>query len=390
MPRIIYADNAATTALSETALQAMLPYLTEHYGNPNSIYSIGRAARRAVEDARKKVAEAIGALPEEIIFTSGGSESDNWAVTGTVRKLAAKGKHIISSQIEHHAMLHTLQALEKSGCEVTYLPVDPLGRISLDDLRAAIRPDTILISIMTANNEIGTVMPVREIGQVAKEAGVLFHTDAVQAVGHIPINVKEMNLDMLSLSAHKFRGPKGVGALYVKKGYRLPPMILGGAQERNSRAGTENVAGIVGLAAALQDAVQHMEENTRKVKALRDRLIGGVLKSPYTRLTGDPDNRLPGLASFVIEYIEGESLVLSLDAQGVCASSGSACSSGSLDPSHVLMAIGLPHETAHGSLRLSLGENNTDQDVDDILAILPPIVERLRAMSPLWEQVSGK
>ena len=368
----------------------MMPYLTLQYGNPSSIYSIARTARRALEDARKKIAAALGALPEEIYFTSGGSESDNWAITGAAEKLSGKGKHIISTKIEHHAVLHTLGALEKQGFEVTYLDVDEFGQIDTAKLKAAIRPDTILITIMAANNEIGTILPVKEIGLIAKEAGILFHTDAVQAVGHIPLNMSELSADMLSLSGHKFRGPKGVGALYIRKGLRLPPLLRGGAQERNARAGTENVAGIVGMAAALEEAAAHMEQNSKRISSLRDELIREVLKLPYTRLTGDPVNRLPGSASFVIEYIEGESLVLSLDAQGICASSGSACSSGSLDPSHVLLSIGLPHEVAHGSLRLSIGEDTTKDDIAYILEKLPLIVQRLRSMSPLWEQVSEK
>ena len=385
MTRFVYADNAGTTALSPTALQAMMPYLKEEFGNPSGIYSVGRNAKRGIEAAREKIAAAIGAQPAEIYFTGGGSEADNWAIKSVAEKYAGKGKHIITSAVEHHAVIHTMEALEKQGFEITYLPVDGQGRISPEALENAIREDTILITIMMANNEIGTVMPVQEIGAIARKHGVLFHTDAVQAVGHIPVDVSDMQIDMLSLAAHKFRGPKGVGALYIKKGIFLPPLIHGGGQEKGRRAGTENVAGIVGMAAALEEAVQHMDETVAKISKLRDKLIGELTKIPYSRLTGDPENRLPGTASFVFECIEGESLVLSLDRAGICGSSGSACSSGSLDPSHVLMAIGLPHEIAHGSLRLTINECTTEEDVDYILETLPPIVERLRAMSPLWE-----
>lgn len=389
MTKTVYADNAATTFLSKRALEAMMPYLTDQPGNASTIYAYGRGAKRAVEEARAKVASAISAKPEEIYFTSGGTESDNWAIKGVAELLKNKGRHIISTEIEHHAVLDTLRYLEKQGCEVTYLKVDRNGFISLDDLRKAIRPDTILITVMTANNEIGTILPVAEIGAIARESNVLFHTDAVQAVGHIPVNVAKMNIDLLSLAAHKFRGPKGAGALFVKKGLRLPALLHGGGQERGVRSGTENVPGIVGLGAAIEDAASHMEDNMRRVSALRDRLIDGLLRIPYTRLTGDPVNRLPGTASFVFECVEGESMVLLLDQNGICASSGSACSSGSLDPSHVLTAIGLPREIAHGSLRLSLNEDSTDEDVDIILEKVPQIVERLRAMSPLWEDMNA-
>lgn len=385
MSKPVYADNAATTFLSKHALDAMLPYLTEQPGNASTVYSYGRIAKRAVEQARGKVAAAIGAKPEEIYFTAGGTEADNWAIKSVVELKKKKGTHIISSAIEHHAVQHTLQYLEKQGCQVTYLAVDAGGNISLDDLRAAIRDDTILITIMMANNEIGTIAPVAEIGKIAREAGVLFHTDAVQAVGHIPVNVAEMNIDLLSLSGHKFGGPKGIGALYMKKGLRLPTLLHGGGQERGIRSGTENVPGIVGLGAAIEEASAHLEENMKRLTAMRDRLVDGLLKVPYARLTGDPVNRLPGIASFVFECIEGESMVLLLDQNGICASSGSACSSGSLDPSHVLLAIGLPHEIAHGSLRLSLGEDSTEEDIDIILEKVPPIISRLRDMSPLWE-----
>jgi cysteine desulfurase len=364
----------------------MMPYLTNEYGNASSIYSVGRAAREALEIAREKVAKALGAKPSEIYFTSGGTESDNWAIRSAAELRKKKGKHIISTRIEHHAVLHTLKKMEKQGFDVTYLGVDEKGQISLDELRAAIRPDTVLITVMAANNEIGTILPVAEIGAAAREAGVLFHTDAVQAAGHIPLDVTAMKADLLSISAHKFKGPKGVGVLYIRKGLGLPSLMQGGGQERSLRPGTENVAGIVGLAAALEEAVAHREENAKRVAAMRDRLIEGLKKIPASRLTGDPQNRLPGTASFIFECVEGESMVLMLDREGICASSGSACSSGSLDPSHVLMALGLPHEIVHGSLRLTLGEDNTEEDVDVILEKLPPIVARLRDMSPLWEE----
>ncbi|UOO37291.1 cysteine desulfurase NifS [Oscillospiraceae bacterium CM] len=385
MSNVIYADNAATTFLSKHALEAMLPYLTSEPGNASTVYAYGRRAKRAVEEARIQVAAAIGAKPEEIYFTAGGTEADNWAIKSAVARQKNKGKHIISTAIEHHAVLHTLQFLEKEGYDVTFLKVDSNGNISLDDLQNAIREDTILITAMMANNEIGTILPIAEIGAIAREAGILFHTDAVQAVGHIPVDVKALNVDMLSLAAHKFKGPKGVGALYVKKGLRLPPLLHGGGQERGTRSGTENVPGIVGLGAAIEEAVSNLPETMARVSAMRDRLIQGLLELPYTRLTGDPVNRLPGTASFVFECVEGESMVLMLDQNGICASSGSACSSGSLDPSHVLLAIGLPHEIAHGSLRLTLNEDNTDAEVDVMLEKIPQIIQRLRDMSPLWE-----
>lgn len=385
MKKTIYADNAATTRLSEHALNAMMPFLTEAYGNPSTVYSLGRTAKRAVESARVKVAAAIGAKPEEIFFTAGGTESDNWAIKSAAAMNKDRGRHIISTVIEHHAVLHTLESLQKQGYEVTYLKVDECGNISLDALRAAIRSDTILITVMTANNEIGTVLPIREIGKIAGEAGIVFHTDAVQAVGHIPVDVSDMHVDLLSLSGHKFKGPKGIGALYIRKGLKLPSNMHGGAQERALRSGTENVPGIVGLSAALEEAVLNLEATSNKVRALRDKLIDGLLKIPFTRLTGDPVRRLPGTASFVFECIEGESMVLLLDQYGICVSSGSACSSGSLDPSHVLLAIGLKHEVAHGSLRLTINEDNTEEEIDDILEKLPPIIKRLRDMSPLWE-----
>lgn len=389
--RRVYADNAGTTALSTTALDAMMPYLTESYGNPSAIYSIGREAKKALESARVKIAQAIGAAPDEIYFTGSGTEADNWALRGAVEIKSKKGRHIITSSIEHHAISHTLEYLQKQGCDVTYLPVDSMGLVSLEDLKNAIREDTILITIMLANNEIGTIQPVTEIGAIAREKGILFHTDAVQAVGHIPVDVKAMNIDMMSIAGHKFRGPKGVGALYIKKGNYIPPLLFGGGQENKRRSSTENVAGVTGMAAALEEAVQHMDANIQKVSALRDKLIEALLKIPYSKLTGDPVQRLPGTASFVFECVEGEAMILTLDNAGISASSGSACSSASLDPSHVLLAIGLPHEIAHGSVRLSINECTTEEDVDYIIATLPVVIEKLRAMSPLWEdKMNGK
>ena len=387
MSRFIYADHAGTTALSQTALAAMTPYFTEQYGNPSSLYRFGQEAKADLERARADIAACIGAKPEEIFFTSGGTEADNWALKGVVELMALKGKttgHIITSAIEHHALLHTAQHLEKQGYTVTCLPVDELGRVSPADVEAAVRPDTVLISIMAANNEIGTIQPVAEIGAVARKHKVLFHTDAVQAVGHIPVDVEAWNVDLLSLSAHKFQGPKGVGALYVRKPLRLPPLIHGGGQEKGRRSGTENVAGVVGMAAALKEAAAQLETEGARLSALRDRLIDGLTRLPYSRLTGDPANRLPGTASFVFEGVEGEALLLHLDSRGICASSGSACSSASLDPSHVLLAIGLPHEIAHGSLRLTLGRETTEADVDHLLEVIPRVVAGLREMSPLW------
>ena len=381
---IIYMDNAATTATRPEVLEAMLPYFTQHYGNPSSIHSVGRDARRAVEKARQQVAAALGAQPREIYFTAGGSESDNWAIRCASRALAAKGKHIITSQIEHHAVLHTCQYMVKQGYEVTYLPVDENGLVSVEDVKKAIRPDTVLISIMAANNEIGTIEPIREIGKVAHEAGVLFHTDAVQAVGAVPIDVNDWNVDMLSLSGHKFHAPKGIGALYIRKGVKISNLIFGGAQERGLRAGTENLPGIVGLGAAIELAVSELPEYTRRLTALRDRLIDGILQSiPDVRLNGHRTQRLPGNVNVSVRYVEGEALLMRLDLAGVEASSGSACTSGSLDPSHVLLAIGLPHEIAHGSLRLSLGSDTTEADVDYVLQTLPGIVRDLREMSAL-------
>ena len=382
--KTVYADNAATTRVRPEVLAKMIPYFTEYYGNPSSLYSVGRQTAVAVNEAREKVAGLLGCKPTEIYFTSGGSESDNMAIRGIASK---KGKgHIITTKIEHHAVLHTVQDLEKQGFEATYLDVDSEGIISLDELKNAIREDTILITVMFANNEIGTIQPIKEIGEIAKAHKIPFHTDAVQAAGHIHINVEEMNIDMLSLSAHKFGGPKGVGALYVKRGLAPKTLITGGGQERGKRAGTENIAGIVGTAEALSLAVSEIDAETKRLTALRDKLIDGILKIPYTRLNGSRTNRLPSNVNISVEYIEGESLILMLDLKGICASSGSACTTGSLDPSHVLLALGLTHEVAHGSLRLSLGHDNTEADVDYILETLPQVVERLRAMSPVWDR----
>ncbi len=384
MNRVIYMDNAATTATRPEVLEAMLPFFTEHYGNPSSIHGVGRDARRAVEAARRRVAAAIGAEPREIYFTAGGSESDNWAIRCAAAANEKKGRHIITSAIEHHAVLHTCEHLEKQGFEVTYLPVDGDGRVSPEDVQSAIRPDTVLISIMAANNEIGTLQPIAEIGEIARAAGVLFHTDAVQAVGAVPVDVNEWKADMLSLSAHKFHGPKGVGALYIRKGVKIGNLIFGGAQERGLRAGTENLPGIVGLGKAVELAAAELPEYAARMTRLRDRLINGILAEiPDVRLNGHPTLRLPGNVNVSVRYVEGEALLMRLDLAGIEGSSGSACTSGSLDPSHVLLAIGLPHEIAHGSLRLSLGSGNTDEDVDTVLAKLPAIISDLRAMSPL-------
>jgi len=388
--RTVYADNAATTGLSERALSAMMPYLAGDYGNPSSLHRFGRTARLAVETARCKVAECLGAEAGEIYFTGSGTESDNWAIKSAVRLMRDRGRHVITTSIEHHAVLHTLEHLEKEEIEVTYLGVDECGNISLDELISAIRKDTVLITIMTANNEIGTILPVREIGAIAREHGILFHTDAVQAAGHIPIDVKDMCIDLLSLSGHKFKGPKGTGVLYVRNGIRLPSDIYGGAQERNMRAGTENIAGIIGLAAALEEAFENLDQNSLEVASKRDRLIGGVLNIPEVFLTGDPIARLPGIASFAVEGIEGESMVMMLDRYGICASSGSACSSGSGAASHVLQAIGLKPHLAHGSLRLSISEDTTDEDIDYILEKLPVVVESLRRISPLWDSKKNR
>ena len=386
--RFIYADNAATTAVSEEVLQAMLPYFRTAFGNASSIYKLGRDAQRDVEAARAKVAKAIGAEPREIFFTSCGSESDNWAIKGIAENLAKRGKkHIVTSVFEHHAVLHTCQYLEKKGFEVTYVPVSDKGLIDPEDVRNAIRDDTALVTIMYANNEIGTIQPIEEIAAICKEKKVIFHTDAVQALGHVDIDVKKQGIDMLSLSGHKIHAQKGIGALYVRKGIVLPNLIHGGAQERNKRAGTENVPAIVGLGVAIETATKNIAERNAVIVPRRNRLIDGILKLPYTRLNGDRDKRLPGNLNISIEGIEGESLLLMLDQYGICASSGSACTSGSLDPSHVLLAIGLKHEVAHGSLRLSIEENVTDEDVDYILEVISKIVERLRSMSPVWEKM---
>lgn len=386
--RFIYADNAATTAVSEEVLQAMLPYFRTAFGNASSIYKLGRDAQRDVEAARAKVAKAIGAEPREIFFTSCGSESDNWAIKGIAENLAKRGKkHIVTSVFEHHAVLHTCQYLEKKGFEVTYVPVSDKGLIDPEDVRNAIRDDTALVTIMYANNEIGTIQPIEKIAAICKEKKVIFHTDAVQALGHVDIDVKKQGIDMLSLSGHKIHAQKGIGALYVRKGIVLPNLIHGGAQERNKRAGTENVPAIVGLGVAIETATKNIAERNAVIVPRRNRLIDGILKLPYTRLNGDRDKRLPGNLNISIEGIEGESLLLMLDQYGICASSGSACTSGSLDPSHVLLAIGLKHEVAHGSLRLSIEENVTDEDVDYILEVIPKIVERLRSMSPVWEKM---
>ena len=388
----IYTDNAATTKMSDTALAAMLPCLQDNYGNPSSLHSVGQRAAEALQGARETVARCLGCDPKEIIFTSGGSEADNQAIISAARLGALKGKkHIISTAFEHHAVLHTLKKLEKEGFEVELLPVGTTGTITPEQVAAAIRPDTALVTIMYANNEIGSILPIPEIGAVCREKGVLFHTDAVQAAGHLHIDVKAQNIDMLSLSGHKFHGPKGSGVLYARKGIPLVNIIEGGAQERGKRAGTENLPAIVGMAAALQEACDHIDENAAKVSALRDKLISGLSKIPHSALNGDPVHRLPGNVNFCFEGIEGESLLLLLDAKGICASSGSACTSGSLDPSHVLLAIGRPHEVAHGSLRLSLCEWNTEEEVDIILREVPRIVEYLRNMSPMWKDlVSGK
>ncbi len=383
--RKVYLDNAATTALSPKVLEQMMPYLTAIYGNPSSPHSFGQEARKGVEHARDQVAKALNALPEEIIFTGCGTESDNTVLFGVAERYAKKGNHIITTNVEHHAILHTCEALEKRGIEVTYLPVDENGMVTAEQVANAITDKTILVSIMFANNEVGTIMPIAEIGKVCRERGVLFHTDAVQAVGHVPIDVKAMNIDMLSLSAHKFHGPKGVGALYMKKGIRLPAYVMGGAQERNRRAGTENVAGIVGLGAAIELATENLAESAARMTKLRDKLIAGIAaRIPEVKLNGHPTLRLPNNVNYSIKYIEGESILLMLDMNGIAASSGSACTSGSLDPSHVLLALGLTHEVAHGSVRLTLSDETTEEDIDYVLEILPKVAERLRAMSPLY------
>lgn len=388
----VYADNAATTRMSRTALDAMLPAMEENYGNPSSLHSVGQRAAELLMKSRETVARCLNCQPREIIFTSGGSEADNQALLSAAAIGRRKGKmHIISTAFEHHAILHTLKKLEKEGFQVELLPVHENGMVSARQVADAIREDTCLVTVMFANNEIGSILPIEEIGAVCREKGVLFHTDAVQAAGHLPIDVKAQNIDLLSLSAHKFHGPKGTGVLYARQGVFLTNLIEGGAQERGKRAGTENLPAVMGMAAALEDACAHLDENAKRVSALRDRLIDGLSKIPHSALNGDPVNRLPGNVSFCFEGVEGESLLLLLDAKGICASSGSACTSGSLDPSHVLLAIGRPHDVAHGSLRLSLCEWNTDEEIDRILDAVPEVVECLRGMSPLWKDlVSGK
>lgn len=389
--RIIYLDHAATTYVKPEVFEAMKPYFCEHFGNASSIYSIGRESKKAIEEAREKVAKALGAQAREIYFTGSGSEADNWAIIGVANANKKKGNHIITSAIEHPAVINTCKYLEGEGFEITYLPVDGDGLVSVEALKNAIRDTTILISIMFANNEIGTIQPVKEIGAVARERGIYFHTDAVQAIGNIDVNVEEMNIDLLSLSGHKFYGPKGAGALYVRKGVRISSFMHGGAQERGKRASTENLPGIIGLGKAIELAAENMEAYNEKILELREKTIEGLMaKVPYIRLNGHRTNRLPGNVNISFQFIEGESLLLMLDMIGVCGSSGSACSSGSLDPSHVLMAIGLPHEIAHGSLRLTFGEENSDEDVDFILDEIPKIVSKLRDMSPLYEAVKNK
>ncbi|AGX42325.1 cysteine desulfurase NifS [Clostridium saccharobutylicum] len=387
----VYMDYSATTYVKPEVLEEMLPYFTQKFGNPSSFYGISRETKKAIDKAREQVAKALNCLPDEVYFTGGGSEADNWAIKGIASAHKNKGNHIITTKVEHHAVLHTCQYLEKNGFDVTYLDVDEEGFINLDDLRNAITDKTILVSIMFANNEIGTIQPIKEIGEICKEKKVFFHTDAVQAVGNIPVDVKEMNIDMLSLAGHKIYGPKGIGVLYIKKGIKIDNLIHGGAQERNRRAGTENIASIVGIGRAIELAHNNLEEHMKKLTALRDKLMDGLLKIPYTRLNGPRgDKRLPGNVNVCFRFIEGESILLSLDFKGVCASSGSACTSGSLDPSHVLLAIGLPHEIAHGSLRLTMGEGSSEEDVDYVLDVVPPIIERLRNMSPLWDDFIKK
>ena len=385
--RITYMDHSATTYVRKEVVEAMAPYHTEHFGNPSSIYSIARESKKAIDTARAQVAKALGAEPDEIYFTSGGSESDNWAIKGIASANIRKGSHIITSKIEHHAVLHTCEYLEKQGFTVTYLPVDKSGLVDPAELEKAITDKTILISIMYANNEIGTIEPIAELGAIARNHKIPFHTDAVQAIGNVPIDVKAQNIDLLSLSAHKFYGPKGVGVLYIRKGIKIDNLIHGGGQERRHRAGTENIAGIVGLGKAIELATADIEGHNRKIRALRDRLMSGILATiPHARLNGHPENRLPGNINISFEFVEGESILLWLDDEGICASTGSACTSGSLEPSHVLLATGLPVEISHGSLRLTLGNVNTDADVDFVLDVLPKVVSRLREMSPLYKK----
>ena len=391
MKKLIYLDNAATTKTSEEVVAAMLPYFTEYYGNPSSVYEFASESKKAVSNARRTIAETLGAQENEIYFTAGGSEADNWALKATAEAYQSKGKHIITTKIEHHAILHTAEYLEKRGFEITYIGVDENGVVKVDELEKAIRPDTILISVMFANNEIGTIQPIKEIGEIAKKHGVLFHTDAVQAYGQLPINVDELHIDMLSSSGHKLNGPKGIGFLYIRKGVKIRSFVHGGAQERKRRAGTENVPGIVGYGKAAEIAAKTMTERTAKEIELRDHLIDRVLAEvPYTRLNGHRTNRLPNNANFSFQFVEGESLLILLDNNGICASSGSACTSGSLDPSHVLLAIGLPHEIAHGSLRLTLSAETTMEDIDFVVDCIKQIIERLRSMSPLYEDFVKK
>lgn len=386
----VYADNAATTQVSEAAIEAIVPCYQEHYGNPSSIYEIGRDAEEILEKSRQEIAEILGAQPQEIYFTSGGTEADNWAIHSAAQAGKKKGKnHIISSVFEHHAVLHTLESLEKEGFDVTYLPVHENGTVRVEELEAALREETALVTIMYANNEIGTIQPISEIGALCRKRKVVFHTDAVQAMGYLDVNVQEQNIDMLSLSAHKFHGPKGVGVLYSRKGAPLKSFIEGGAQERGKRGGTENVPGIAGMAAALKEASAHREENSRRLSAMRDKLTQALAQIERSHFNGSPGNQLPGIVNFCFEGIEGEALLLMLDMEGIAASSGSACTSGSLDPSHVLLALGRPHAIAHGSLRLSLSEYNTEEEIDYILEKVPPIIERLRSMSPVWERIQN-
>lgn len=391
MKKTIYLDNAATTKTRPEVVEAMLPYFTEYYGNPSSVYEFATPSKKAIAEARETIAKSLGAKTNEIYFTAGGSESDNWAIKATAEAYESKGKHIITSKIEHHAVLHTCEYLEKRGFEITYLDVDENGTVKLDELKKAIRPDTILISIMFANNEIGTIQPIKEIGEIAKEHGIIFHTDAVQAYAHVPINVDEYHIDMLSVSGHKFNGPKGIGFLYIRTGLKLRSFIHGGSQERKRRGGTENVPGIVGMGKAVEIAMANLAERTAYEVELRDYLIDRVLSEvPYVRLNGHRTNRLPNNANFAFQFIEGESLLIMLDMQGICGSSGSACTSGSLDPSHVLLAIGLPHEIAHGSLRLTLSEETTKEDIEFTVDEIKKIVEKLRSMSPLYEDFVRK
>lgn len=391
MNKIIYMDHAATTYVKPEVLEEMLPYFTEIYGNPSSIYTMSRATKKAIDIARDRVAKGINSSSEEIYFTAGGSEGDNWALKGVAFANKHRGNHIITTQIEHHAILHTCEFLEKNGFEVTYLPVDEFGMIDLDELKNAITDQTILVSVMFANNEIGTIQPIKEIGQICRDKKIFFHTDAVQALGNLPIDVKEMNIDLLSMAAHKIYGPKGTGGLYIRKGIRIDNLIHGGGQERARRAGTENIAGIVGFGKAVELSISNMDKHRKKLIALREKLITGLLKVPNTRLNGPVGaNRLPGNVNVCFRFIEGESILLMLDMEGICGSSGSACTSGSLDPSHVLLAIGLPAEIAHGSLRLSLGDGNTDEEVEHVLQVIPKIIQRLRDMSPLWDDYLKK